>query len=72
VPAVSDPRRAPLPARIEARLWTGPAAHLLGGGLDLLEAIARHALAGRAAPPWRVARALRATRRRRHASGDAL
>jgi hypothetical protein len=31
--------------RAEARLRTGAAAHLLGGGLDLLEAVARHLLA---------------------------
>jgi hypothetical protein len=31
--------------RAEARLWTGSSAHLLGGALDLLEAIARHAIA---------------------------
>jgi len=30
--------------RAEARLRTGAAAHLLGGGLDLLEALARHLL----------------------------
>jgi hypothetical protein len=30
--------------RTEARLWTGPAAHLLGGGLDFLQALARYAL----------------------------
>jgi hypothetical protein len=27
--------------RLEARFWTGPLAHLLGGGLDLLGALAR-------------------------------
>jgi hypothetical protein len=31
--------------QLEARLWTGPAGHLLGGALDLFEAIARYALA---------------------------
>jgi hypothetical protein len=30
--------------RAEARLWTGPAAHLFGGGLDFLGALARYAL----------------------------
>jgi hypothetical protein len=27
--------------RIEGRFWTGPLAHLLGGALDLLQALAR-------------------------------
>jgi hypothetical protein len=36
-------RLAPL-RRAEARLRTGAAAHLLGGGLDLLGAIATHLL----------------------------
>jgi hypothetical protein len=31
--------------QLEARLWTGPAGHFLGGALDLLEALARYALA---------------------------
>jgi hypothetical protein len=31
--------------RVEARLWTGPAGHLVGGTLDFLEALARYALA---------------------------
>jgi hypothetical protein len=31
--------------RLQARLWTGPAGHLLGGALDVLEALARYALA---------------------------
>jgi len=31
--------------RLHARLWTGPAGHLLGGTLDVLEALARYALA---------------------------
>jgi len=31
----------------EARLWTGPVGHLLGGTLDIVEAIVRHALAPR-------------------------
>jgi hypothetical protein len=31
--------------RIEARLWTGPAGHLVGGAADLAEALARYALA---------------------------
>jgi hypothetical protein len=30
---------------VETWLWTGPAGHLLGGTLDLLEALARHLLA---------------------------
>jgi hypothetical protein len=30
--------------RAEARLRTGAVAHLLGGGLDLLEALTRHLL----------------------------
>jgi len=30
--------------RAEARLWTGPAGHLFGGGLDFLGALARYAL----------------------------
>jgi hypothetical protein len=30
--------------RLEGRLWTGPAGHLIGGTLDLLEALARHLL----------------------------
>ncbi|HEX4186289.1 MAG TPA: hypothetical protein VHY83_00190 [Solirubrobacteraceae bacterium] len=33
---------------IEARLWTGRSAHLVGGTLDLLQALARYALARRA------------------------
>jgi hypothetical protein len=43
--------------RAEARLWTGPVAHLIGGALDLLGAVARLLLArargrlrGRTAP----------------------
>jgi hypothetical protein len=31
--------------RAEARLWTGPAGHLVGGSLDFLEALARYAFA---------------------------
>jgi hypothetical protein len=30
--------------RAEARLWTGPVAHLVGGALDVLEALARYGL----------------------------
>jgi hypothetical protein len=30
--------------RAEARLWTGPAGHLFGGGLDFLGALARYGL----------------------------
>jgi hypothetical protein len=36
---VNHMRRAPLRARAEAWLWTGPVGHLLGGGLDLAGAI---------------------------------
>jgi hypothetical protein len=43
VRARTDPS---LLARAERRLWTGPAGHLLGGALDLLEALARHLLSG--------------------------
>jgi hypothetical protein len=28
--------------RAESRLWTGPAGHLAGGSLDLLETLARY------------------------------
>jgi hypothetical protein len=38
---VSDRRRAGPLRRLEGRLWTGPAAHLLGGALDVVEALAR-------------------------------
>jgi hypothetical protein len=31
--------------KLEARLWTGPVGHLLGGALDVLEALSRYALA---------------------------
>jgi hypothetical protein len=31
--------------RAETRLLTGPAGHLLGGALDLLQALSRYALA---------------------------
>jgi hypothetical protein len=40
-----DRRRAASLRRAEARLWTGPAAHLLGGALDVLEALGRVGLA---------------------------
>jgi len=30
--------------RLEGRLWSGRLAHLVGGGLDLAQALARHAL----------------------------
>jgi len=30
--------------RAETWLWTGPIGHLLGGALDLIEALARYAL----------------------------
>jgi hypothetical protein len=30
--------------RVEARLWTGGAAHLLGGALDLVQALVRYRL----------------------------
>jgi len=37
-------RRRILPLRhLEARFWTGPLAHLLGGGMDLAGALARAA-----------------------------
>jgi hypothetical protein len=39
--------------RAEARLWSGPAAHLLGGTLDFVQALARYLLARR---PGRAAR----------------
>ncbi len=32
-------------ARAEARLWTGPVAHLVGGALDVLGALAGYGLA---------------------------
>jgi len=38
-------RRSPAPLRrLEARFWTGPLAHLLGGGMDLAGAVVRAAL----------------------------
>jgi hypothetical protein len=37
--------RVPSLRRAEARLWTGPAAHLLGGALDVLEALGKVGLA---------------------------
>jgi hypothetical protein len=40
------PQLAPL-RRFQARLWTGGPAHLAGGALDLLQALARYALARR-------------------------
>jgi hypothetical protein len=42
---MTAPRPPSCPRRLEARLWTGPAAHLVGGGLDFLEALARYLLA---------------------------
>jgi hypothetical protein len=38
--------------RAEARLWSGSAAHLAGGALDLAQALVRYSLGrpGRAAP----------------------
>jgi hypothetical protein len=30
---------------VETWLWTGPAGHLLGGTLDVISALVRHALA---------------------------
>jgi len=33
--------------RAEARLWSGRAAHLVGGTLDFLQALVRYALARR-------------------------
>ncbi|HEX3511406.1 MAG TPA: hypothetical protein VHT27_09950 [Solirubrobacteraceae bacterium] len=35
----------PSARRLLARLWTGSAAHLLGGGLDVAAAFARYAIA---------------------------
>jgi hypothetical protein len=35
--------------RLEGRLWTGGAAHLVGGTLDLLEALLRYRLSRRGA-----------------------
>jgi hypothetical protein len=35
------PLRAPA-RRLETWLWTGPVGHLLGGGLDFLQALARY------------------------------
>jgi hypothetical protein len=40
-----DRLRATSLRRAEARLWTGPAAHLLGGALDVLEALGKVGLA---------------------------
>ncbi|HEY6781696.1 MAG TPA: hypothetical protein VI296_00525 [Candidatus Dormibacteraeota bacterium] len=37
------PQSSPL-ERAERWLWTGPAGHLAGGALDLLQALARHLL----------------------------
>jgi hypothetical protein len=39
---VSDPRDRSCARLALARLWTGPLAHLLGGALDVGEALARH------------------------------
>jgi hypothetical protein len=41
---VSASGRRSFLSRVEGVLWTGPAAHLLGGTLDIAEAIARHLL----------------------------
>jgi hypothetical protein len=41
---VSAPRRSTRLRTIEAWLWTGPVGHLLGGALDVLEALARYAI----------------------------
>jgi hypothetical protein len=41
---VSAPRRSARLRTIEAWLWTGPVGHLLGGALDVLEALARYAI----------------------------
>jgi hypothetical protein len=40
------PHRAAL-RRAEARLWSGGAAHLVGGTLDFVQALARYLLARR-------------------------
>jgi hypothetical protein len=42
---MTTPRPPSRARRAEARLWTGPAGHLMGGALDLLEAFARYLLA---------------------------
>jgi hypothetical protein len=42
---VSATSRPPAHRRFAAWLWTGPLGHLLGGGLDLLEALGRYWLA---------------------------
>jgi len=42
---VAGQRRSTPLQRAEARLWTGPVAHLLGGALDVLEALGRYGLA---------------------------
>ncbi len=39
---------AALRKRSETWLWTGPAGHLLGGGLDFLAALARYLITWRA------------------------
>jgi hypothetical protein len=53
--------------RREAQLWTGRAAHLVGGTLDLLQAVARYGLARRREPAGRRRRA-EARRRSMHPS----
>jgi hypothetical protein len=42
---VTASRRWRRSRHIEARLWTGPAGHLVGGALDLAQALARFGLA---------------------------
>jgi hypothetical protein len=55
VPPVHDPRaQISLLQRLEARFWTGPLGHLLGGALDVVSALTRHL----------VVRAVRAARTR--------
>jgi hypothetical protein len=54
VPRVRDHRAQSALQRLEARFWTGPAGHLLGGALDVISALSRHL----------AARAVRATRAR--------
>jgi len=41
---MSARRAAATARRAESWLWTGPVGHLVGGTLDVLEALLRHAL----------------------------
>ncbi|HEX9481797.1 MAG TPA: hypothetical protein VF927_06820 [Solirubrobacteraceae bacterium] len=38
---MSRRQRGSAARRLEARFWTGPVGHLLGGGMDVLGALAR-------------------------------